>query len=130
MKTLAFKETTTGAVVGVVTEEKKASIVWIIKKPTHDLEGIYYEVWKSRDNGISGILQPRVDVTSDENCYHKGLDLAKAWIEEQEFPLVEWCPECENESRIVNKMVVQICEHCGSKIKPCTLCKECINCPL
>lgn len=130
MKSLEFKKTTTGAVVGIVTEEKKSSIVWIIKKTAQDRGGIYYEVWKSKDNGSSGKLQPRIDVTSDENCYHKSLDRAKAWIQEQEFPLVEWCPECGEESRIVNKMIVQICEHCGSKIKPCTLCNECINCPL
>lgn len=58
MKSLEFKKTTTGAVVGIVTEEKKSSIVWIIKKTAQDRGGIYYEVWKSKDNGSSGKLQP------------------------------------------------------------------------
>lgn len=89
MKYLEFKNTTTGAVAGIVTKGSKSSIVWVIKKPLHGQESEYYEVWKSEDNGHSGKLQPRIDVTSDENCYYKSLKIAKEWIEEQEFPLIE-----------------------------------------
>lgn len=48
----------------------------------------------------------------------------------EEDVILEWCPYCEEESRIEDKMVMQVCEHCGSKIKPCTLCEECMECPI
>jgi hypothetical protein len=55
-------------------------------------------------------------------------------MKECEKGIVEWCQNCDNETQLENEFKVQICEHCGRPIIPCTICPQnyenCSQCPL
>ena len=45
--------------------------------------------------------------------------------------LFEWCPECEDEAKLIPYFAPQFCE-CGHILLPCSMCENtpCSNCPL
>lgn len=69
------------------------------------------------------ITYPYVCFECDENFYEIEVETTKVTY--------EWCPDCENESKIRNEFVLQKCEHCGRVILPCSLCEtpKCYDCP-
>ena len=81
MKHIKFDEDKLGDVIGRIDVNGKSIIVWVIKKSTFK-KGLtsFYEVWKSEDNGYSGILKPRKDTSCLENFYHESIKDAKEWI--------------------------------------------------
>jgi len=46
-----------------------------------------------------------------------------------ESKYIELCPHCFKETEIINLFIPQICLHCKSVIKPCSLCNHnFVNC--
>ena len=65
-------------------------------------------------------LHPAVYKPSDVPIY------AKAY---PDATTTEWCPYCERES-VIKAYSVGVCEHCGERIVPCSMCEECLpHCP-
>ena len=42
----------------------------------------------------------------------------------------ELCPNCGHEVELINEMKIQKCPICEANIKPCSLCYDCVKCPL
>ena len=52
-------------------------------------------------------------------------------VERDDDFLFEWCPECEDEAKLLPYFAPQFCE-CGHILLPCSMCENtpCSNCPL
>lgn len=67
------------------------------------------------------------EITTEVSKEH----LPKDWVD-------EFCTLCDNQAVLENRFEKQTCNHCGNKIKPCSICQPlidnvpncCNNCPL
>ena len=64
----------------------------------------------------------------DRQFTYEGFTYKVEWDEDV---LYEWCPECDDEAKLLPYFAPQFCE-CGHILLPCSMCENtpCSNCPL